>query len=387
MTQRMSKNRKITIVTHKLYHGVADDLKRYLVDNCYEDVWFISHDFAALSTRVSRIIHYKNGKVVLDRRTRDYRVFPEIIVNVKDLLATFWWLLFLVRETEVLFGFGAINTVVGIVLRGRLRVTSIVFYSIDFVPRRFDSSFLNWIYHLIERVALKRSTESWNLSPRMAEGRERLFNLGSENYKQRVVPVGLWLEEFPKYKFDEINRYELIFIGHLLEKQGVQLVLSAITEIKKVFPEFKFRIIGSGDYETTLRKIVLELDLEQYVIFEGAIFDQKIVNEKLARAAIGVALYSRELDTFTYYADPTKIKTYLAAGLPVLLTDLPYNAMEIAENGAGIIVPYDEVELAKVVIEVMQDKEKLISYRNAAVKYSRRFDWTDIFREQLGNLK
>ena len=382
---KLPTDQSITIVTHRLYNGVSDDLARYLIDQDIENVWFISHDFAASTSRVSRIVHYKNSQIVLERCTRDYRAFPEVLVYLKDIVVTFWWLRFLVRDTRVVVGFGAFNTLGGLVLRHRLRVSTVIFYSVDFVPHRFDSSFLNLIYHWIDKVALERSDERWNLSPRMAEGRERLFHLDSKKYHQQVVPVGLWLKDFPNYNIEQINRYELIFVGHLLEKQGIQLVLSAMTEIKKVISECRFRIIGSGDYEDKLRKTVLELGLEESVIFEGAIFDQTIVNEKLARAAVGVALYSKELDTFTYYADPTKIKTYLAAGLPVLLTDVPYNATEIAQNGAGIIVAYDEKELAQVVIEVMQDQDKLIRYRKAALEYSRRFDWADIFNGQFTN--
>ena len=40
-------------------------------------------------------------------------------------------------------------------------------------------------------------------------------------------------------------------------------------------------------------------------------------------------------------ADPGKLKVYLAAGLPILLTDVPPNAQELAAIGGAEIVPAD----------------------------------------------
>lgn len=336
-----------------------------------------------MPTRISRISYYHKGKLVFERQTRDYSAFPEPLVNLKDLFFSLWWLGSVIKKTEILFGFGSFNLIPGIFLKEKCNIEKNILYSIDFVPKRFNNFLLNKIYHLIDKFALLKSTESWNLSPRMAEGRERLFGLDPKKFKQKVVPVGLWIDEMPSYSISQINRYELIFVGHILDKQGIQLVISAIPEIKKTIPEFKFRVIGDGDYKDTLYEMVKDFQLEETVIFEGAIFDPKIVNEKLARAAVGVAPYSKELDTFTYYADPTKIKTYLAAGLPVILTDVPYNARDIAENGAGVIISYDPNELYRAVIDIMQDEIQLIRYRKAAYQYSRHFDWLKIFNQHF----
>ena len=120
----------------------------------------------------------------------------------------------------------------------------------------------------------------------------------------------------------------MLFVGHLLEKQGVQLVLKAIPDIRKTIIDFDFSIIGKGNYEPALRRLVKELGIEDCVLFAGYKSDKEM--EQLAsRCACAVAPYDMKTDTWTRYADPGKIKNYLASALPVILTDVPYNAYDI----------------------------------------------------------
>jgi len=37
-------------------------------------------------------------------------------------------------------------------------------------------------------------------------------------------------------------------------------------------------------------------------------------------------MYNPHNNPFTYYTDPGKVKAYLSAGVPVVITDLPYVA-------------------------------------------------------------
>ena len=99
----------------------------------------------------------------------------------------------------------------------------------------------------------------------------------------------------------------------------------------------------------------------------------------MADSALAIAMYDKTKDTFTYYADPTKLKDYLSAGLPILLTDVPFNAQDIQKASCGIIVQYDSKILAKAIIKVLQDEKTLHTYRNNAITYIQKFDWEKIF--------
>ena len=110
------------------------------------------------------------------------------------------------------------------------------------------------------------------------------------------------------------------------------------------------------------------------------------MNLLLGESAAATAVYMSEednLSNFTYYADPTKIKDYLANGLPVILTNVPHNAHELEKRKCGIVVEYRKEEVSSAVVSLLKDKEKLKIYRQNAFSYAKEFDWNSIFSKAL----
>jgi len=171
-------------------------------------------------------------------------------------------------------------------------------------------------------------------------------------------------------------------MGHLLEKQGVQLVLDAIPEILKKIPDFKFKIIGTGSYEDTLREKVKELSIEKYVYFLGKIEKNEDLENEIAKSCVAIAPYIEKLDTWTKYADPGKVKTYLACGIPVLLTDVPWNAREIERLECGKVITGEPKNIAENVIMLMNGDVNQ-ELRNNAIEYSKGFDYKKVFKSIL----
>lgn len=386
MREKLSKS-TFVIVAHRVFPSIVDDLKKYLLDNHCGELWYIIHEFSTLKTRRSFIEHYRGGNLVETHYGFDYRFIPDPYVNIKDFLYSIHWLLFKVRRADIYVGLGGFNVMAGILLKKIMGLKKVVFYTVDYVPFRFTNRVINEIYHWMDKFALLHSTETWNLSSRMAEGRDELRGLRQDDYpNQVIVPVGLWLDGVKRYDFDSINKHELIFIGHIVEKAGVQKVLEAMPDILEAIPDFKFRIIGQGAYEETLKEQARKLGLESSVIFEGAIPDQQLANEKLARAALAVAMYDRTSDDFSYYADPGKLKTYLAAGLPILLTDVPHNARELEQRRCGKVISYDKDSISQAVIWLLSDEENLREYRENVLAHAADFDWNAIFGSNLDRL-
>jgi glycosyltransferase involved in cell wall biosynthesis len=375
------------ILAHRVYPSIVDDFKKYLLDNKCGELWYIIHEFNTLETRRTFVEHYRNGEPVDTHYGLDYRFIPDPYVNIKDFLYSLYWMLFRVPGgVDVFIGLGGFNVLCGTLVQRIKRIKKVLFYTVDYVPLRFENHILNEIYHRIDRFELARADETWNVSPRMSEARQSLRGLPEARYPQHIVPIGLWFDQIPRYDFDEIDKTELIFIGGLFEKQGVQVALRAVPLILEKVPGFKFRIIGTGPYEDVLKKLAEELGISDKVIFEGGIPDQDVANEKLARAALAVAMYDKRIDDFSYFADPGKIKNYLAVGLPVLLTDLPHNAQEIDSKRCGKVLEYSEEALAGAVIELMTDEDLLREYRNNALEYARQFDWNVLLDSNLARL-
>jgi len=287
------------------------------------------------------------------------------------------------REKFDLFvGVDNLNTLAGLILKHFGRVRKVIYYTIDYSPIRFKNKLLNYIYHKIDSLCVRYADIVWNVSPRIAKGRKKLFGI---NYydKQKLVPIGVWTKKIKHIPFGQVKKHQMLFLGNLIEKQGVQIVLYAIPDILKKIPDFHFLIIGGGEYKKELERIVDRLKIKNYVTFTGWIKDREGLDKMLSESACAIAPYNPDKADFTYYADPTKIKDYLSAGLPVILTDTSHNAREMEQEKCGVLINYHKEDIIKAVIDLMRNNNKLKLYRDNSIKYIRQYNWNLIFTYNL----
>jgi len=370
---------KIIIATHELVYGVPQALKDYLLKKKCKQLLFIVLPF--IVTEKSSCTLYKEGLKVNEKTFRRKKRVG-ILDFFIDFFQIIWWVYKNGEKYDVFIGVNNLNSLAGLFLKKIGRVEKVVFYTMDFVPIRFENKILNYVYHKIEKICVKRCDETWNVSPRMAGGREEYLGLSKNKYPQRVVPVGTWNDNIKKRSFKEIKKNQILFIGHLLEKQGIQIILESLPQVIKKIGDVRFLIVGGGDYENAIKKTVEKLKLEKNVIFTGWILDRKKIDEMLSENMIAVATYKPEkkpLHNFTYFADPYKIKDYLGAGLPIVMTDISYNVKEIADAGCGVIVKYDKDDIAKAIIKLLKDEERYKKYRQNALNFAKQYDWTAIY--------
>lgn len=379
----MSENNEeqnIVIVAHKFLTQPDDELIVFLNDRKYTNVMHIRHSFSDAPDRSSYYSWYKDGVLHKEFRTWDYKSLPEPLLYAKELFFTCKWIIASRVRWNSYIGMDGLLILFGNLLRGIGRVRKTMFWSMDFVPEsRFRSGLKNKAYHWINTLSYKSADEMWDISPRMAEAREKYLGMEEGDYKLRkVVPYGMWVDRVRRYSYEQCEQNTLVFMGHLIEKQGVQVVIRAIPAILKRLPEFRFKIIGGGNYKEDAEQLARNLNVSQVCSFLGKIDDIRIVEDEIAKSAVAIAPYVKALDTWTYYADPGKVKTYLACGVPVLLTDIPWNAKDIEEKGCGKIITEDVDDIVEKILLLM-DKNRNESYRKNAIEYSRSFDYENIF--------
>ena len=374
----LSKN--FLVISHKFLPQPDDDLVLYLNNEKKDNVIHITHSFSDCPDRISKCVWYKKGDFYKEWQSKDYKKFPEPIIYLKEFIFS----TFCVFKTKLKFNIAVcmdgMCTFFGIFLRGLGRIKKVNYWAMDFVPEsRFKSGIKNFVYHEINKFGYRNADEMWDLSPRMVDAREEFLGIKRDVYRlHKVVPYGMWLDRIKRYSYEECEKNTLVFMGHLLEKQGVQLVLDAVPEIIQKIPDFKFKVIGTGNYEDKLKERVKDLEIGKYVDFLGKIEKNEDLEEEIARSCVAIAPYIEKLDTWTKYADPGKVKTYLACGVPVLLTNVPWNAKEIERLECGKIITEDPKNIAENVIMLM-NKDINQKFRNNAIEYSKGFDYENIF--------
>ena len=381
MKLTLLKQKSAVIVIHESSGGPGHDLKNFLLVNNIKELLLISHPllyFKEGFKKSSRFELYKNGKLIKEDVSFHWDL-PEPLLYVKDFVYAFIWTFKYCKNPDLFFGVDNLNAFTGLCIRLLFKKTRVIYYVIDYVPVRFKNKILNNIYHFIEKTAAQYSNITWNLSPRMIEGRENKWKKKFPH--QIIVPYGIYFGRMKRVSFDKINKQEIVFMGALLEKQGVQLVINSLPLIIKRIPDVKLTIIGKGPYEDNLRKLVIKFRLGKHVSFLGHIESHEEMENRIAKAAVAIAIYDPKNADFSYYADPGKIKNYLGAGVPVIMTDVPHIARQIEKEKCGFIVEYKVKSLADTIIKIFTEKKIMEEYKGNAIKYSSRLDWDNIYKE------
>lgn len=376
------KKINVVIVAHIFASGPALDLEQFLKEKV-SSLIFIGHPFAYRKEVNSFYRIYSKGKKIKEKKAIGIKL-PGIFMYLKDSFLTFWWVFRYQKRISLYIGSDGFSAYLGLLLKKLGKVQEVVLYTIDFMPKRFESVFLNWLYHFFDKQCLKKCKVIWNLSDKMAEGREDYMKIKREVFAPQItIPLGIWDKRIPKLGFAKKKRYQVVFMGHILKKQGLDIVIDAFPTILKQIPQANLLIIGTGDYENNLKKKVKKLKLEKSVNFVGYIESHEQVEKMLSESILAVATYKPDPESFTYFADPGKIKNYLSAGLPVILTDVPPIAREIEEKKCAQITEYTPDSFAKHAIGLLSSPAKLQLYQMNAFKFAKNFDWENVFTKAL----
>ena len=353
------------IVANGFAEGPAEALRDYLLGRG-ADLVTVFHPLTREHGGRHAVSRYRGGELV-SRRELDLRVRPPASYVLDPLVPL------LPPRVDTWFGFNPLACARGLLLRRARRARRVVLWSVDFVPDRFGAGTVpTRIYDRLDRRCCLRADARVELSEAARAARNARHGIDTPAH---VVPMGAWLARVPKATF---GPRRAVFLGHLVERQGVDLLLDAAT----LLPDVKFDVVGGGPLEESLRG-----HAGDNVRFHGFVPDHRDVERLLAEAGAAVAPYRPDADTFTRYADPGKLKAYLAAGLPIVLTDVPPNAQELVREAGAAVVPYDAVALAGAIRTALADAAQWELRSAAARAYVSRFDWEVLLGDLVQRLR
>jgi glycosyltransferase involved in cell wall biosynthesis len=159
----------------------------------------------------------------------------------------------------------------------------------------------------------------------------------------------------------------ILFAGRLVDAKGVEYVLKAVPIVKKEIANVKLVLVGAKETGTgiiphkwlDLRK---QLDIEDDVIFTGT-----VSYEMLAKtySSADIFVLPTMMETF-----PLTIAEAMFSGLPIISTDT--SDIPLVINECGIVVRQrDEVDVAKAIIRLAEDRELRERYAKRALQVAR----------------
>jgi glycosyltransferase involved in cell wall biosynthesis len=147
----------------------------------------------------------------------------------------------------------------------------------------------------------------------------------------------------------------LVYMGSFFYFSGLAEALREFAPLAKNNAALKFLMIGGGEQDQELRKLVVELGIQEKVVFTGFIGYQDL--PRYLKAA-DVAVNTLEPTLVANVAFPNKVLQYMAAGLPVVSTKLDGLARTFGGD-SGISWASDSKEVVRVANELAQS-----SYEN-----------------------
>jgi len=327
----------------------------------------------------TRINTYSNSKEISEELGFDFSKIPIPFRYFIEIFYSMYQIIKREDKIDVWIGCNSLNTLPGIFLKKLGKVNKVIFYTIDYVPKRFEQKVLNDIYHLIDRYCLFGSDQVWNNSEVMRQIRAKQ---GVPDEKNLKIGHGADLSRIKLLK--EIKNNTLIILGNITKAINFEMIINSFKEVLKKNKHAKIVLVGSGDSEGEVRSIIGKEGLSESFKILGR-WDHDMVLKELPKYGIGLAIYGNTFD-WNLYSDSLKVKEYLACGLPVIMSGAPAAQEEIRNSGAVMIIDIDQDQLTEAMVKLLTNKDVYNKYKKNALEFRKTLDWNDIYNDAFENL-
>lgn len=365
----------IFISVHSLFsqqgqdiYGTGSYLQKFLTER-KENFCFLKHPiYGGMPTQIEgldrgKIFCYKerfsNSRLLL------IKSFQEFLITLKSSRR---------KNISLFVGIDPLNALFGILLKKMGKAEKVIFYTADYTPTRYNNFFLNQIYHLIDRYAIRAVDEVWNVSSRITSLRKEQNVPDSRNF---FVPNSPAFNSIKRKGMKDINRSELITVTTSSKNTDFPVIFRAMKKLSKKYPAVILTVIGLNNWQEEFSSLIKENGLQNRIVFKGSMSHEELL-DNLCRAGIGLALYTNAF-SWTFYSDSMKVRDFLACGLPVVMTNVSSTAQDIEQYRAGLVVKLNEENLFQTIDKLLKDDKIYISLRKNAVNLAKKYDAEKIF--------
>ncbi|MBQ2446669.1 MAG: glycosyltransferase family 4 protein [Oscillospiraceae bacterium] len=244
-----------------------------------------------------------------------------------------------------------------------------VYVENDFV-KRLPTIFIRYM-KMNERRICRRLDQMVCVSHAAAEYFANIYGI-----PRPMVVTNCALEREAVSGMEKHPQFEILNHGQFYEGRGYDLMIEAAPLLRDL-PELRLALRGFGRMEEQLRKRTEELKAEN-VIFYPKVLVQELIPEA-SKSHVGVAITEPICLNFKLSVS-NKLFEYAAAGLPVIMSDIPEHRYLNEKYGFGIIIPDNSPKaFAEAAIRLYTDKEFYAKCVEGAKRMTEEVNWENEF--------
>ncbi|AUS99032.1 glycosyl transferase family 1 [Nostoc sp. CENA543] len=176
-----------------------------------------------------------------------------------------------------------------------------------------------------------------------------LMNYVDES-KIYVIPNGVNPRRFSSLAaVSQSDDFTVGFVGSLKPWHGLPILTEAFSLLHQRVPQAKLLIVGDGPERENLEAELAARGLDTHTQFTGAV-NPEAVPQLLAAMTVAVAPYAAQSD---FYFSPLKVYEYMAAGLPVVVSQIG-QLTDLIEHGVnGMLCPPGDAIAVAETLEIL----------------------------------
>lgn len=248
------------------------------------------------------------------------------------------------------------------------KTKKIIFYSHGIDKTRFSNGLLNTFYSFLDWFSAKNADYDWFLSKKMGEIRK---SQGIEEPRLFWIPSSIPIHTVARKT--NVHTKKIVFLGTVDKKNGAHKLVEMILFVKKKVHGMELDVMGAGSYFEDLKNEIQKKGLEKHIHLLGQLTFSQFA-PKLTHYALGIAPYTYAKDNLTPLSDSLKMRIYLAAGLPVVITSGFHFSDEIAQHKLGAAVADSAKAFADAIVNLLENQTLNNETRKKALAYSEKYD-------------
>jgi len=237
-----------------------------------------------------------------------------------------------------------------------------------------------------EEEFIRKADKVISVSPEFLE--TLAIRLPKEKEKLILVPNTIRTSFFKDYIVEQSilekykNNFVLLYLGDTHLRRGLQTAIAAVATLKISIPNIKLVIVGKNTTDTILKKQVRDLDIADYVDFEGW-QNVSLFQSYILASSICISPLHRNLQHDVAYAN--KIFQYMSFAKPLLVSNATAQQKLIEKVNAGLVhVDRDITDFTNKVLELYKNEDlRTVLGKNGKEFVQNEFCWEETSKKLL----